>query len=289
VVAELHAVCGQRPRSGPPHQDDAACRLRRTGAGCSQLSGRTSARIQRCLVVSNQAVNPERIQALLQRLASGPATLDRTLALTWLEKNVRYNEPPLSVMPDKSWHMRVGSAGETYWAWRGKEIPSFLTLSGAQPPLLSATINFQSAQAPTTALTVEISRKLLRLVPSGKPFSFSLEEVGTQALSTESLYLDLVTLSSEQRLIYGMLDVPLPPGADVERTTWGLTITGQESASLNKAINEPGELSYGVPVEKLLINSPFEVRHLVKFSQKGQFTLPPGALPATVCTQTARA
>lgn len=227
------------------------------------------------LLLSNQTVNPERVQALLQRLASGSATLDRALALTWLEKNVRYNEPPLGVMPDKSWHMRVGSAGETYWAWRGKGVPSFLTLSGAQPPLLSATINFQSAQAPTTALPVEISRKLLRLVPSDKPFSFSLEEVGNQALSTDNLYLDVVTLSSEQRLIYGMLDVPLPPGVDVERTTWGLTITGQESASLNKAINEPGELSYGVPVEKLLINSPFEVRHLVRFSQKGQFTLPP--------------
>lgn len=227
------------------------------------------------LLISNQTVDPGRVQALLQRLSTGSATVDRALALSWLEKNIRYDEPALTIAPDQNWYMRIGSAGERYWAWRGKGVPATLTLSGTQPPILSATLDFQSSQAPASALPVAITRTLLRLVPGDTPYTFSLEELGTQPLSTDSLYLDVVTLSSDQRLVYGMLDVPLPPGADVERTTWGLTIKGLESGTLNKAINEPGELSYGVPVEKLLTNNPFEVRHLVRFSQKGQFTLPP--------------
>ena len=77
-------------------------------------------------------------------------------------------------------------------------------------------------------------------------------------------------------LRYGMLEVPLPPGADVERTTWGIKLQGKdgsEPTALEKARFEPGQLAYAVPVDAL--SGELRVRHLVRFSQKGQFKLPP--------------
>ena len=73
-----------------------------------------------------------------------------------------------------------------------------------------------------------------------------------------------------------MLEVPLPPGADVERTTWGIQLMGKadsEPTSLEKARFEPGQMAYAVPVDAL--SGELRLRHLVRFSQKGQFTLPP--------------
>lgn len=85
-----------------------------------------------------------------------------------------------------------------------------------------------------------------------------------------------LTVPEDTALRYGMLELPLPPGADVERTTWGIKISGlagDEATTLERARNEPGELFYGVPVDSLSGEQRF--RHLVRFSQKGSFNLPP--------------
>ncbi len=110
--------------------------------------------------------------------------------------------------------------------------------------------------------------------------SFTLQSVTSNEIDSDSLYLDEITLTSEQdaSLRYGQLEVPLPPGADVERTTWGISVskpsTGKQKGQLlEKARNEMGELSYMVPVKELKGTVTF--RHLLRFSQKGQFVLPP--------------
>lgn len=66
--------------------------------------------------------------------------------------------------------------------------------------------------------------------------------------------------------------------ADVERTTWGISVNKpnagkQQGQLLEKARNEMGELAYMVPVKELTGTVTF--RHLLRFSQKGQFVLPP--------------
>ncbi len=47
----------------------------------------------------------------------------------------------------------------------------------------------------------------------------------------------------------------------------------QQGQLLEKARNEMGELAYMVPVKELTGTVTF--RHLLRFSQKGQFVLPP--------------
>jgi len=231
------------------------------------------------LNLSLQAFDPARAQALLQRLLPQQSTLERALALTWLQRSIEQTSPPVAVEPGEGWKKQHGDSGETYWTWQGSpSVPAALSLTDMQARPLRAALSFQTRQAATDPLPVTITRRLSRLVPGDEAFTFKLEAVGTHSLSSGDLYLDevIVTSSAAKPLRYGMLEVPLPPGADVERTTWGIKLMGQagtEPTALEKARFEPGQMAYAVPVDSL--SGEVRLRHLVRFSQKGQFNLPP--------------
>ena len=229
--------------------------------------------------LSRGPVEPQQINALLQRLTPAQATLERALALTWLQKRLVEAPPAAQVQPGAGWQVREGVSGATWWQWQGKQPPGALQLPVDADGQSLATLSYDSAAAPATgSLPVQISRRLLRLVPGEKAFSFSAEEVGDDPVSGDQLYLDEITLQSDADTPrrYGLLEVPLPPGADVERTTWGLQVSGldsQEAAPLEKARHEPGQLLYAVPLDSL--QGKLVLRHLLRFSQKGEFHLPP--------------
>jgi len=152
-----------------------------------------------------------------------------------------------------------------------------LSVTGTTERPVRALVTFTSKQTAPDDLPVVVKRRLLRLVPGDEAFTFKLEAVGNKPLASDSLYLDEVTVSTKgQPLRYGMLEIPLPPGADVERTTWGIKLTGQgaaDAAPLEKARFEPGQMAYGIAVDSL--SGELRFRHLIRFSQKGQFNLPP--------------
>lgn len=96
--------------------------------------------------------------------------------------------------------------------------------------------------------------------------------------SSPNVLSSLLAVYSDHIYRYGQVEVPLPPGADVERTTWGISVNKPNAAKqqgqlLEKARNEMGELAYMLPVKELTGTVTF--RHLLRFSQKGQFVLPP--------------
>ncbi|KPG93251.1 hypothetical protein AK821_23780 [Pseudomonas sp. RIT-PI-r] len=231
------------------------------------------------LNLSLQAFDQARAQALLQRLLPQQSTLERALALTWLQRSIAQASPTIALTPGEGWKKNYGATGEMYWTWQGATpVPSVLTVSGTQERPLRAALSFQTQQPAVDPMAVTITRRLSRLVPGDEAFTFKLEPVGTKPLSSDSLYLDEVILTSKapKPLRYGMLEVPLPPGADVERTTWGIKLQGKdgtEPTALEKARFEPGQLAYAVPVDAL--SGELRLRHLVRFSQKGQFNLPP--------------
>ena len=231
------------------------------------------------LNLSLQPFDQARAQALLQRLLPQQSTLERALALTWLQRSIAQASPTIALTPGEGWKKNYGATGEMYWTWQGATpVPSVLTVSGTQERPLRAALSFQTQQPPVDPMAVTITRRLSRLVPGDEAFTFKLEPVGTKPLSSDSLYLDEVILTSKapKPLRYGMLEVPLPPGADVERTTWGIKLQGKdgtEPTALEKARFEPGQLAYAVPVDAL--SGELRLRHLVRFSQKGQFNLPP--------------
>lgn len=231
------------------------------------------------LNLSLQAFDQAHAQALLQRLLPQQSTLERALALTWLQRSIEQASPTIALAPGEGWKKRYSDTGEMYWTWQGSSpVPAVLSLTGTQERPLRAMLSFQTKQPAIDPMAVTITRRLSRLVPGDEAFEFKLEAVGTKPLSSDSLYLDEVIITSKaaKPLRYGMLEVPLPPGADVERTTWGIKLMGKvgtEPTALEKARFEPGQMAYAVPVDAL--SGELRLRHLVRFSQKGQFNLPP--------------
>lgn len=231
------------------------------------------------LNLSLQAFDQAHAQALLQRLLPQQSTLERALALTWLQRSIEQASPTIALAPGEGWKKRYSDTGEMYWTWQGSSpVPAALSLTGTQERPLRAMLSFQTKQPAIDPMAVTITRRLSRLVPGDEAFEFKLEAVGTKPLSSDSLYLDEVIITSKaaKPLRYGMLEVPLPPGADVERTTWGIKLMGKagtEPTALEKARFEPGQMAYAVPVDAL--SGELRLRHLVRFSQKGQFNLPP--------------
>ena len=74
-----------------------------------------------------------------------------------------------------------------------------------------------------------------------------------------------------------MVDVALPPGAAVETTTWGLDLPDEagQLQPLERAQAQTTALGYAVPVAQLAPGASRSVRHLLRFSQRGRFVLPP--------------
>lgn len=231
------------------------------------------------LNLSLQPFDQARAAALLQRLLPQQSTLERALALTWLQRSIEQASPTIALAPGEGWKKQYGDTGETYWTWQGvTPVPAALSLTGTQERPLRAALSYQTQQPPVEPMAVTITRRLSRLVPGDEAFTFKLEAVGSKPLSSDSLYLDevIVTSKAAKPLRYGMLEVPLPPGADVERTTWGIKLMGKagtEPSALEKARFEPGQMAYAIPVDAL--SGELRLRHLVRFSQKGQFNLPP--------------
>ncbi|MFM2065514.1 MAG: hypothetical protein RLZZ584_423 [Pseudomonadota bacterium] len=111
--------------------------------------------------------------------------------------------------------------------------------------------------------------------PSAGRMTVALEKVapGTP-LVTGALYLDQVDITASRALRWALAEVPLPPGAAVESATWGLDLAGTRLA-LEAARHLPSDQGYALPLEQLTANGTATFRHLLRFSQRGSYSLPP--------------
>jgi len=99
------------------------------------------------------------------------------------------------------------------------------------------------------------------------------------ALDSNALYLDEISVTTDKNLRWAVVDVALPPGAAVEASTWGLDLdVAGRSQPLERARHQDMAQGYAVPFEALAAGTPATVRHLVRFSQRGTFKLPPTRL-----------
>jgi uncharacterized protein YfaS (alpha-2-macroglobulin family) len=225
-----------------------------------------------------QPLDGERSRALFARLSPEQATLERALALVWLNEAAAKADQGEIYVPKGEWQPARTPVGGVRWQWLGDTPPAVLELTGDPKQTLHAGLNFSSDSAPVTnGAPVQITRHLQLLVPGSESLHFQGQDITGAKVSGDALYLDEIVIksSADKPLRYGIVEVPLPPGADVERTTWGIQLTpsgGQQAAPLEKAQNETGQLLYVVPVDTL--SGELHFRHLVRFSQKGQFNLP---------------
>nr|WP_072244005.1 alpha-2-macroglobulin [Escherichia albertii] len=246
-----------------------------------QKAANSNQPLARTVILLNSGGDAIQAAAILRGLTTQQSGIERALTMNWLAKYMSTMPPVVLPAPVGAWAKQKAVGGGEYWRWVGQGVPETLSFGDELPPQnvqirwREPAKNVQQSHVPVT-----VERQLYRLIPGDEEMSFTLQSVTSNEIDSDSLYLDEITLTSEQdaSLRYGQLEVPLPPGADVERTTWGISVskpsTGKQKGQLlEKARNEMGELSYMVPVKELKGTVTF--RHLLRFSQKGQFVLPP--------------
>lgn len=233
------------------------------------------------VVLLNSGGDATQAAAILSCLTAEQSTIERALAMSWLAKYMATMPPVVLPAPAGAWAKHKLTGGGEYWRWVGQGVPDILSFGDElSPQNVQVRWREPAKTAQQSNIPVTVERQLYRLIPGEEEMSFTLQPVTSNEIDSDALYLDEITLTSEQDAVlrYGQVEVPLPPGADVERTTWGISVSKpnagkQQGQLLEKARNEMGELVYMVPVKELTGTVTF--RHLLRFSQKGQFVLPP--------------
>ncbi|MDR2688508.1 MAG: alpha-2-macroglobulin family protein [Azoarcus sp.] len=259
--------------------DDARERLR--------ASAHASARA--LLLLAGEAPSATVASTLASASASTP-TLDRALTLVWTQKAlggalaVRDNA---AIQPvDRDWQVDTDSRfGQKIWRWPSDQpLPASLTLDKASAASMVA-LRFDARESSDSTLPVTIERQIFRLerrdFKEGKASYAAVPVPPGEALSAQNLYLDEIHLEASSTLHYGIVEIPLPPGANIERGTWGVSLIDPEADPENNATPiarsraEEHRDRYGVPIEYLTPDAPVVLRHLLRVGQTGHFVLPP--------------
>jgi uncharacterized protein YfaS (alpha-2-macroglobulin family) len=229
--------------------------------------------------------------AILAGVSEETPTFDRALALVWTQQalggKLALQSGNAGLKPaDGKWQdaaaLPHALADTPEWLWpAGMRLPETLQVPNA-PAKLTAMLRYESEENGESTLPVAIERKLYRLnqneFKDGKA-SYTLSPADPAAgLSSQELYLDEIRLSSKQAHHYGIVEAPLPPGASIERTTWGISLIeegGGQALPLDRGNAEEHRDRYGVPVVFLPADGKIVVRHLLRVGQSGRFTLPP--------------
>lgn len=247
-----------------------------------RLAADSNQPLARTVVLLNGKGDASQVAAILRSLTAQQSGMDRALALTWLT-TLMHSTPAVTLpAPAGAWAKRHAANGSEYWRWAGQGVPDVISLPDdiATPQNVQIRWREPASLARQSNIAVKVERQLFKLVAGEDAMDFTLQPVSGNEIDSDALYLDEITLTSEQTspLRYGQVEVPLPPGADVERTTWGISVRkpgtkNQQGEPLEKARNEMSELAYMIPVNTLTGTTTF--RHLLRFSQKGKFVLPP--------------
>ena len=277
-------------------------------AAAARLAKTEAPLVQALLLATQRSTAPEAAVALLGRVREDAPTFDRAQALLWIQRSLgsKATARGESAGPDlpAPWQRSSSPSGEVAWVLpAGAALPGSLAVpAGAKAAW--AFVSYESREVQEAALPVTIERTLWRVVPQARPapaqapaastrpgqapsaqapapgdngrMQAKLERVepGTP-LDSNALYLDQLQLTSTRPLRWALLEAALPPGAAVESGTWGIDIEGAAAQPLERAQHVPTAQGYAVPVEGLPAEGRMQVRHLVRFSQRGVFVLPP--------------
>ena len=251
--------------------------------------------------------------SVLEKVRAEAPTIDRALTLLWTYRALSgaSSGTPDNVLRsalarielDTPWQQVETATGERVFRWpAGTPAPSSIKLAVAPAAGLSAVAQFESREPETSSLPVQVERRIYRLIRSdalapvakrdtrprrgqavaeaaSDAATFVLELLAADAvLKTDEVYLDEVVLkrTSGAPLRFGIVEVPLPPGASADRTTWGIAVRfpGAGAAeALERARYEQTPRGYAVPVDVLA--DKVVIRHLLRAAQSGRFALPP--------------
>ncbi|MCA3135381.1 MAG: alpha-2-macroglobulin family protein [Rhodocyclaceae bacterium] len=221
--------------------------------------------------------------AILAAVRREMPTMERAITLAWIDQALQGklggNGNPMPVLA-APWVAQASPSGQQEWRWSGTDpAPKSLRIAGPHRSM-AAMVHFSGPQTVQRDSSVRVTRTLHRVRKAGEA-SFALEPVGaTAALGTSDLYLDEIVLDPGKSTVrYGLVEVPLPPGAAVESSTWGINLAeaqASEATPLEAARHQATDFGYAIAVEP--VSGRTVLRHLVRFSQKGRYVLPPARL-----------
>ncbi len=247
------------------------------------------------------------LRQILSDLGSEMPTVDRSLALIFLNKAVKLTDSSISssdIRLGKNWQKSESHLGRPLWYYKGTGKEDKVVVNQAAPEGVYARLVYESYGKEVHQLPVEIERKLYRLKRRDKSSKFEAVPVteeekeeqqpwmedeekfdaipvkSAEEVNAFDLYLDEIRLTPKknENFRYGIIEVPLPPGADVESMTWNIAIPelikdDEEGLGLIEEPGHiPGDLFYSIPLESLEESTVF--RHLIRFSQTGTFNIP---------------
>ncbi len=223
------------------------------------------------------------IADLLSRLSPESSTLERALSLSFLNSVIASQ---MKVVPStlelnfgSDWLKAKSTLGRVVWEFKGKVLNKVAPISNL-PIDTVAKVNFDSYSDESSSLPLKISRSFAKLdieKDEGHTFKASAVSVGLSELSNDDLYLDTIDIVADgpQMYQFGLLEVALPPGAEVDQTTWGLKV--KDASGKDVILGSPsfqnGRNSYSVGVDKF--KGSMRIHHLIRFSQSGEFSVPP--------------
>jgi uncharacterized protein YfaS (alpha-2-macroglobulin family) len=232
------------------------------------------------LLLASGRLAPAEADRILASVSVEAPTMERALALAFLHTTLGGSAAAPLELP-APWQKVVDARGSVSWRFGAAGLPGEVLLAEPPPPGTSVAVDFTTMEVPKARAATVLARRFYRLV-KGKTAEegWRLEPMGAgEAFSTNALYLDEVEVSgSGAPLRYGILEVPLPPGATVESTTWGLSVPGPDGKlqALERARDQPTAFGYAVPLDP--IRSGERIRHLVRFAEPGTFRVPSARL-----------
>ncbi|MDR1848607.1 MAG: alpha-2-macroglobulin family protein, partial [Zoogloeaceae bacterium] len=251
-----------------------------------QASGLPSARAL-LLLSDKSGTDRDAVAAeILASISEETPTFDRALTLVWTQQalggKLALQSGDSGLKPADSKWQNVAAATHALvetpeWLWPANtRLPDTVQVQNA-PDRLTAMVRYESEENNKSALPpVTIERQLYRLERESFEDGIANYELipvdPGDGLSPQELYLDEISLASKQPNFYGIVEVPLPPGASVEHSTWGIRLDGE---AIDRSTAEEQRDRYGVPVESLSDGQNIVVRHLLRVGQSGRFTLPP--------------
>ena len=281
-------------------------------AGAARLA-KVDAPLVQSLLILTRRVDVTQAGAVLMRVRVEVPTFDRAQTLLWLQQALGRKPEAGADLPELGapWLRRTSASGQVVWELpAGAPLPTTLALP-ANAKAAWAFVSFESSEAQAPALAVRVERVLWKVTTqaptaaatkaasgaasggrrvaaaaasaassSDGRLEVRLERVAPgAALDSNALYLDEISVTTDKNLRWAVVDVALPPGAAVEASTWGLDLdVAGRSQPLERARHQDTAQGYAVPFEALAAGTPATVRHLVRFSQRGTFKLPPTRL-----------
>lgn len=246
------------------------------------------------------------LQSLLYSIRNEHATLDRAMALVWIHQAAKWSQKKIQSNTESMpapWQKKFSPTGQVVWHYPDGKPLSTLVRPEGLPINAVAVLRYTSKINPASQLPMTLSRHLYRVVSKGAYFAqeespylsdrfsglekkdeiknsngrvkMQLELVQPgQVLKADELYLDEIRIRTDRNLSYGLIEVPLPPGAHAEASTWGIYFDKGQALEAARFEEMPG--AYVIPIDQLKKSdkSSSTIRHLVRWGQTGQYQLP---------------